>query len=467
MKGRGLMLWSACTLVVLIAAFAQTDVNQAENPPAVDEWKPASVETPTSDAEANAAGQPLAPQAPGEKPQTGPGATVAPETAAPAEEAVIADQAMIPPEPSRKLWRISPLFSASVLYDDNIFVTNTDRVADVIWTVSFGLAFQLGDFRGGSENYLFVQWIGMPVFYTDNPDENSFNQRAALYAQYRWNKLVAQLESSFRIAREGNREVNTITTTQSFSNILRFQYDYSGKTSFDLQFAQDSSKSSDPSGRTSAMPTPDSGQTTNNQYATKAGMNYQMFPKTKIGFEVVGGITDQSTSPLQYYQQARLRLNYAATGKLNLQFSGGVEAREFEGSDRVRISPVFDLGLEYRPFDGTSLSVIGYRNIFGSSSLDGQDVTATGFEIGATQRFFQKFIAGISFGYENDRYSNNEIPSETDRVDNYLYVRPRLTYSFVDWFSANVFYEFRRNVSSQTISSFYNNRVGMEIATKF
>ena len=105
----------------------------------------------------------------------------------------------------------------------------------------------LGDFRGGSENYVTAQWIGMPTFYTDNPNENSFNQAASLLAQYRWTKLVGQFRSDFRIAREGNREVNTITTTQTFSNILRFRYDYSEKTSFDWQFSQGYSKSSDPS----------------------------------------------------------------------------------------------------------------------------------------------------------------------------------------------------------------------------
>jgi hypothetical protein len=400
-----------------------------------------------------------------------------PEAEPPSEEAVVAEQALIP-EDVRKRWRIIPLFSAGVVYDDNIFLTNTDRVADVIWTISFGLALELGDFRSDSENYLTAQWIGAPTFYTDNSNENSFNQAASLLAQYRWTKLVGQLQSDFRIAREGSREVNAITTTRSFSNTLRFKYDYSGKTSLDLQFSQYYSDSSDPSGPTSlaetarrgAASTSESGETnTNYQYEMKAGVNYQMFPKTSTGLEVVGGIAEQSSSPLQYYQQARLRLNYVATGKLNLKFSGGVEAREFEGTDLVRISPVFSLGFDYRPFDGTTLSVLGYRNVYPATDITGQDITATGFEISVTQRILQKFIAGISFGYENDVYfaTSEESPEDTDRVDNYVYVRPRLVYSFVDWFSANVFYEFRRNDSNQTINSFYNNRVGMELALRF
>jgi hypothetical protein len=470
MKGRIFMAGAACVAAAVLATLGQVNVNQAETPPAVDESEPGTVTTPTSDAEAREAGEPQIPQVPGESPRTEAGETMAPQMVAPAEEAVVADEEVLPPEPARKLWRITPVFSAGVLFDDNIFLTPTNRVADVIWTISAGLAFELGDFRGGSENYLTAQWIGMPTFYTENRNENSFNQAAFLLAQYRWTKLVGQFRSNFSIAREGNRETNTITTTQTFSNILRFQYDYSEKTSFDLQFSQRYSKSSDPSGGTSAMPTPQSGQaTTDNQYEAKAGMNYQMLPKTNIGLEVVGGVTDQSSSPLNYYQQARLRVSYASTEKLKFKLSAGIEAREFEGSNSIKATPVFSLGCDYRPFDGTTLSVVGYRNVFPATSITGQNITATGFEIVVKQRFFQKLFAEISFGYENDVYSANSEATTTDsnRVDNYAYVRPRLSYSFVRWASANMFYEYRRTDSSQATSSFYDNRVGMEIAAQF
>ena len=45
---------------------------------------------------------------------------------------------------------------------------------------------------------------------------------------------------------------------------------------------------------------------------------------------------DQASNPLQYYQQARMRINYVASGKLSFKFSAGVEAREFVGSERYQ-----------------------------------------------------------------------------------------------------------------------------------
>jgi len=115
------------------------------------------------------------------------------------------------------------------------------------------------------------------------------------------------------------------------------------------------------------------------------------------------------------------------------------------------------------------LSAVGYRNITASTALTGQDLTATGFELSVQQRFFQKFIAGISVGYENDAYFSTTTTAETptDRVDNYITIRSRVSYSFIEWLSASVFYEFRRNSSTVSSNSFYDNRIGMELATRF
>ena len=113
------------------------------------------------------------------------------------------------------------------------------------------------------------------------------------------------------------------------------------------------------------------------------------------------------------------------------------------------------------------INLVGYRNIIGSNATAGQDIIATGFGIVVEQRFFQKFIAEVSFGYEHDQYfaTTDEFP--TDRVDNYLFVRPTLRYSFVRWLSVNVFYEFRKNTSTQATSNAYGNRLGMELAARF
>ena len=249
-KARVFILGGA-SAVALVVALAQTEVIPTASPAptaaaspaptraATRESRTTSVTTPTSDAKINEAGQPLTPMRP--EPDTG--TMMEPEVQAAEQETLGLEEAEAAAvdEMGRKRWRIIPLFSAGVVYNDNIFLTNSDRVSDVIWTASAGLIFELGDFRDQSENYFSAQWIGQPVIYTENSEQNGFNQFAALRFQYRFNKLVMKLDSSYSIVKGSNRDVNTITTTQTFWNSLAFGYDYSDKTNFNLAFTQNAS----------------------------------------------------------------------------------------------------------------------------------------------------------------------------------------------------------------------------------
>ncbi len=378
-----------------------------------------------------------------------------PTTLPPGQEMLLLEEGQVTglPEESRRRWRIIPLLSGGVVYDDNIFLSNQDPVADVIWTLSFGGVYELGDFRNQTENYLLAQWIGNPAIYTKNSEQNAFNQYAALTLQYRFNRLVLRLDSRFSHVKGANREVNTITTTTEFRNSLLFRYDYSAKTSFDLTLSQDTSLTED--------------FQNNSRYEGSAGMNYLIMPETKLGAQGALGVLTSSVDPIQFYQQALARVEYTRLAKLTFTFEAGLQFLEFQGSDKVKIDPIFNLGVQYDPFPGTALVFVGYRNVVSSTTLEGQDFTATGFELRVQQRFLQKFTATVGVGYENDSYFGTTAETPTDRVDNYLFVRPSLTYAFVDWFSASIFFEFRQNTSTQETNGFDNNRAGIDILTRF
>jgi hypothetical protein len=173
----------------------------------------------------------------------------------------------------------------------------------------------------------------------------------------------------------------------------------------------------------------------NYTYEIRGGAEYQLFPKTRVGLEGIAGVLDSTGSPLQYYQQGRVRISYSASGKLNFSLSAGAQVLEIEGGDEIRIYPVFSLAGTYQPFDGTSFGIVAYQNVTGSL-LFGQDIIARGIEISAQQRFFQKFIAQIACGYEYDEYFDTTDEAPTDRVDNFVYIRPRLSYSFIEWLTA-------------------------------
>jgi len=275
-----------------------------------------------------------------------------------------------------------------------------------------------------------------------------------LLGQYRFSKLVTQIESRYQYLTGPDREVGNFVDRNVFYNALRASYDYSSKTVFDGEFSQ-----------TTALYQQYLDQY---NYQAKGGMDYRVTDRTRLGLEGYFGFLDVQDSPLQVYQQARVRARYDLTGKVALKASVGIEFREFTSGDLpLRVDPVFSLGAEYRPFEGTLLSINGYRNSIGSTTLTQQNYDATGVQISIEQKILHKFTLGCAVGYENDTYYATSSGVDAGRVDNYFFVRPSLSYTFISWLNAGVFYEYRNNDSNEAPSSFYNNRVGAEFALQF
>jgi hypothetical protein len=359
-------------------------------------------------------------------------------------------QAALPGSSERRLWRINPQPFARVTYDDNIFISNTNRIADAIWTVGLSVAFELGDFRNLQDNFLIAEWTGAGLLYTNNPEQNAFNQSASLVGRYQWQRLTAEIESRYQSLTGPDRQIGNVASRQLFVNAVHLRYDLSGK----IRLTADASQNTQLY------------QIYLDQYEfqVKAGLDYQIFPRLGLGFEGVAGLLRVQDSPDQTYQQVRLRGTYSLTGKIDFKFSGGLEFREVDDGEPLKAYPAFSLSVQYRPFDGTFISIAGYRTVFGSSSSIGQNFLATGFEISIRQRILERITVTTAFGYENDSYFGTSETSETKRVDNYFFIRPSLSCALTRDVAFGIFYEFRRNDSNQLVNTFFNNRAGLELS---
>ncbi|MGA1540052.1 MAG: hypothetical protein ACO39C_06495 [Chthoniobacterales bacterium] len=352
-------------------------------------------------------------------------------------------------------WRLVPMFSAGVVYDDNIFISNTDRKGDAIFNISGGFALEIGDYRTLEENYLLLEYLASGYFFSKYTSQNSFGQNASLLAQYRFNQLAVQLESQYQYINGAQRQVGGFTTRNLVYNDLRFIYDVSEKTSFDLELSQDSNIYNSP-------------YNSSYYFQATAGMDYLILPKVRIGLEGTAGYTTAENNPDQTYQIINARAKYDLTGKVAIKATGGVQFNQYvTGGEAMRVSPVFSLGAEYLPFPNTTISLLGYRNLFVSPSLDNQDYWATGVELGITQTIAQKFQVGVAGGYENDTYVSNLPGVDADRVDNFFFIQPQISYNFLRYLTATVFYEHRFNDSTLQVDTWYDNQVGFEISASF
>ena len=358
-------------------------------------------------------------------------------------------------EAADNLWRLRPIVSAGVVYDDNIFISNTNRVGDTIFNISAGFAFELGDYRTLEENYLLLEYIASGYFFANNPSQNSFGQNASLLGQYRFNQLAVQLESTYQYINGAQRQVGGFTTRNLLYNALRFVYDQSEKTTFDLELSQTSNIYQSP-------------YNSSYYYQAMTGMDYLIFPKVRLGLEGIVGFVTADNNPNMTYEIVNARAKYDLTGKVALKATGGIQLTQYDsGGESTRATPVFSIGGEYLPFPNTAISLIGYRNQQVSPSQNNQDYIATGVELGITQTIAQKFQLGLSGGYENDDYVANAANTVADRVDNFFFIRPNVSYNFLKYLTASVFYEHRFNDSTRQSDTWYDNQVGFELGASF
>jgi hypothetical protein len=349
-------------------------------------------------------------------------------------------------------WRVVPMLNAGVVYDDNIFISNADRKGDVIFSIGAGFALELGDYRTLEESYFLLEYVPSGYFFGKYTQQNSFGQNASLLGQYRLNQLAVQVESQYQYIDGAQRQVGGFTTRNLVYNDLRFIYDLSEKTTFDLELSQDNNIYDSPYNSSYFF------------YAT-AGMDYLVMPKLRIGLEGTAGYITAENNSDQTYQTIEARASYDLTGKVAIEATGGLQFTQYAtGGEDMRVSPVFSIGAEYLPFPNTVINLVGYRDLQVSPSLNNQDYWATGVELGITQTIAQKFQFGVSGGYENDTYIATRRNVNADRVDNFFFVRPRVSYNFLRYLTATLFYQHRLNDSTRLVNTWYDNQVGFELS---
>jgi len=360
----------------------------------------------------------------------------------------------VPMEEESKLWRIRPILSTGVTFDDNIFITNSNRKSDFIFNINAGFALEFGDYRNLEDNYLLLEYLATAFFFNRYTSQNSFDQAASFVGQYRFENLAIQAESRYQSLSGAERQVGAFTDRSLFFNALRTIYDYSTKTSFDLEASQ----------RTNYYPQ----NLSSYFYEVKGGFNYALFPKTLVGMEGILGLSQVQESPDMWYQTLNGRLDYALSGKTIIKATGGVQFNEYiGGGEPPRVLPVFSMGTEHLLFPKTRLSLLAYRNLQASPSMVGQDYIATGGEIGLTQDFASKFEIALTTGYENDTYVANTTRTDATRVDNFFFIRPSVSYYFLKYMKASLSYEYRSNRSDLVEDTWFDNKLNLEMSARF
>jgi hypothetical protein len=367
--------------------------------------------------------------------------------------------------------RFNYTLSVSVrgVYDDNIFVSSFNRQSDFYFSIEPIITIGLGgDSSQGASGLSLTYRPGLFLFI-DHSDENTIQHLIRLQGLHNFGRLTVSLSQDVQIldgadlnslsdptGHNANIDVSQRTKHNIFATLVSDTYDLTGKLFLSNSFGL-------------TIDDYESSFIGSQNISGNLFLNYNYSEKLVIGLGGTGGYnTVDEGSPDQTYEQANLRISYGATGKISLSGSVGAEFRQFANdSSGSHISPVFELNASYKPFDGTSISLSGDRRIQNSASLSGQDYTTTNFHLTLNQRFLRRFALGLAVGYERSQYFSTIQGLTATRDDDYYYVQPTVDATIMRWWTAGLYYTYRKSSSSLAFFGFDDNQFGLRTMITF
>lgn len=356
------------------------------------------------------------------------------------------------------------------VYDDNIEISQSNRVSDYYVAIEPGVTVGFGDIVGHQDNYLRLDYVPSIILFLDHTDNDAVQHLFHLEGHHRFSHLDLTLGQDIQILDGAdlgtaaqvttpdshvNLDVSARTRLNIYTTHLGASYDLTGKTFLSSALAYAVS---------------DYHSLISSEVLTgNLFINYNYSDKLVVGVGGTGGFDMvDDPNPNQTFEQANARVTYRATGKVSLNASGGVEFRQFEDSSRGQyISPVFEIGAAFQPFDGTNLSLSVNRRTLNSAVFAGQDFASTNVTASARQRLLSKFSVGLAVGYENSNYFSAVSGVNASRNDNYYFAEPSVDVSITRFWTFGAYYLHRQNESSFNSFSFYDNQVGVRAALAF
>jgi hypothetical protein len=353
------------------------------------------------------------------------------------------------PPPSRWQWKRS--LSLGVSADDNVYLSPSHKKSDMIFTL--GGNFQLLWGLKQEESYLMIDYTPSVIVFADQSRANAFDQKVGVAGQWRVAKLTLGVQAGAQSLSGSDTDVGGRADRSLWQVSLQAKYEYSTKTSFEVNLAPNAADYSHYL---------DSIEWTNSNW-----VDYQAFPKTRVGAGLTFGYLKPAGGSAQTYQEALVRITNPLSGKLTINASGGVQYRQLGSGGGTQTTPVFRVGASYQPFDGTAISVEASRRIYSSAATVGQNFAATGGTVSVRQRLFDRFFATVAGGYEDAAYQSTGGQEDIPRHDQYAFVRPSIAFAFRKWVNLELYYQYRRNLSTTLFSDFDSNVAGAQASVSF
>src|SRR5260370_21845477 len=103
-------------------------------------------------------------------------------------------------------------------YDDNIFISNTNRVSDYYFAIEPAISIGFGDMEGRGKNYIRLDYMPSIILFVDHSNEDALGQLIHLEGRYQFSRLTLTLSQDVDLLDNANLN-SFIDTTGQQANI--------------------------------------------------------------------------------------------------------------------------------------------------------------------------------------------------------------------------------------------------------
>jgi hypothetical protein len=179
------------------------------------------------------------------------------------------------------------------------------------------------------------------------------------------------------------------------------------------------------------------------------------------------GYVDMEDGPDMSYRRLNGRIRWRLTEKIKLDARAGYESRKFiRSTTNDSRSPIYGLSLSYLPSELTSVSVQADRRLT-PSYFPGEVDRIASWQVDVRQRLLGRFYASVAFVHRTATHHLGLAGAVDTREDNGRSWQGRLTATPRPNSSLSVFYQTKRNRSSDSGFGFDGDAFGAEFNFRY
>jgi hypothetical protein len=355
--------------------------------------------------------------------------------------------AVVPQAMHLWIFDLHPACSAGVTYDDNIALNSTNRLHDWIWQFSPHIVAESDKMEGGYGTSLTLDYMPNLQVFTEHSDDDNLDEHASIAGVWAMSKLTLGLRQSYDEVKTGVAEVGERLRQDTYDTELSSRYILGEKTFVEFNPRMTISQTENLIGTT--------------EWGVDGFLNRILTSKITGGVGGSGGYVAPSYGPEQTYGRGLLHLQYAATGKLDLDASCGEEWRNYHGERSDTLTPVFGLGAAYRLRERTTITLEGRRAEVVSGLLTNQDYITTGATVGIREQVADRVQVYVTGSYDNRSYNATKTAVEALRRDALYQARGGIDITVGRHLTFDVYYQYERDDSNVALQNFTDDQVGL------